>query len=81
MSNPIIDETGKRYGRLTVLEWAPEEHMRGTFWKCRCDCGAVVIVCGRHLRSGNTRSCGCLRVEKARARAYEIHRQKRERTC
>jgi hypothetical protein len=79
--NRVKDETGNRYGRLTVLERAPEEHMRGAFWLCRCDCGAVVIICGRHLRSGNTRSCGCLRSEIASARINEMHRRKRETPC
>ncbi len=36
---------------------------------CVCDCGAVRIVNGYHLKRGCTQSCGCLKNEKTRARA------------
>lgn len=29
-------------------------------WECMCDCGNTTIVAGNHLRSGETKSCGCL---------------------
>ncbi len=58
------DETGKRYGQLTVIEQAPPpEHVKRkdtAYWRCRCDCGNTVIVVGVSLREGNTASCGCL---------------------
>jgi len=54
-----MDETGKRYGALLVLKRA-KAPSRGVSWLCRCDCGRETIVHGSHLRSGHTRSCGCL---------------------
>ena len=59
---PLIDITGLRFGRLKVLARAGSgaSHAR---WRVRCDCGKEKIVQGRHLRSGDVRSCGCLRVE------------------
>lgn len=51
------DLTGKRFGRLTVIE--PAE--RNGFVKCKCDCGNEYTVQVYRLTSGNTRSCGCLR--------------------
>ena len=33
-------------------------------WKCRCSCGNEIIVQGIKLRNGNTKSCGCVRVNK-----------------
>lgn len=75
----IIDETGRRYGRLTVLERADMPHMKGAWWLCRCDCGAVFPAEGHKLRSGNTRSCGCLREEVSRERMTERWRKYRER--
>ena len=59
----VIDETGHRYGRLTVLN--PQRTSRGLRWLCRCDCGATVLVKGNSLRTGNSTSCGCSRVDAA----------------
>ena len=66
----FIDLTGQKYGRLTVLERGPNEFVGKTKipfvrWVCRCDCGNEVIVRGNDLKSGHTKSCGCLRVDEA----------------
>lgn len=58
----IIDETGKRYGFLTVLSRADSVGGRA-MWKCKCDCGNEKVVPGKHLREGLVRSCGHLRYE------------------
>ena len=55
-----IDETGKRYGKLTVLELDTEKSSKNAFWKCKCDCGTLLTVEGTKLRSGHTQSCGCI---------------------
>src|SRR5690606_32604787 len=36
---------------------------RAARWLCRCDCGEELVVIGTSLRTGNTRSCGCLARE------------------
>ena len=59
----LIDETGNCYGRLTVLGRAENKYQRGrnaAHWWCQCECGSEFTVAGEHLRSGKTRSCGCL---------------------
>ena len=60
-----IDETGNRYGRLTVLykDMSRRFTDRGAYWICKCDCGNIISVSGVNLRSGQT-SCGCISVEK-----------------
>ena len=68
MPRPAIDESGKVYGRLTVLGRSPEQPSAHAYWLCRCECGKLVSVVGAHLRRGNTRSCGCLNMESLRAR-------------
>lgn len=56
---PEINLVGHRYGRLTVIR--KTTHVgRNARWICRCDCGNEKIVYRSSLRSGNTRSCGCL---------------------
>ena len=56
-----IDETGHRFGRLVVLRYSDDQDGFGTKWDCKCDCGNTVTIRGIQLRSGNNRSCGCLR--------------------
>lgn len=55
-----VDETGKRYGKLTVIELDIEKSSKTAYWKCKCDCGTIVSVEGTKLRSKHTQSCGCL---------------------
>ena len=61
MNHNFKDETGNRYGKLTVVSL---DHVKGkAFWMCRCDCGASKVISGDKLRSGNTKSCGCIQDE------------------
>ena len=62
----FVDRRGHQFGRLTVLDRAPNRGRR-VYWRVRCDCGEERIVQSGSLRSGNTRSCGCLQVEVVRA--------------
>lgn len=57
-----VDMTGKRCGKLTVLEQV--EGVKPVTWKCLCDCGNITIVRGGNLRSGGVKSCGCAKFEK-----------------
>lgn len=63
----MVDMTGKRFGRLVVLERAGSTKSKSAAWRCKCDCGSEVIVSGIYLRRGETRSCGCLHREAARS--------------
>lgn len=58
------DLTGRKFGILTVLEFDSKTKNRKIKWKCHCDCGNETIVTGENLRSGNTKSCGCIHKEK-----------------
>lgn len=73
MPMPLIDLTGQRFGRLTVVERAGASKNREALWKCRCDCGNMVVVRSRSLRRGSTASCGCLGRETL---LENIHRSK-----
>lgn len=52
------DLTGRKFSRLTPMR--PVAGFKPTTWLCRCDCGAEVTVRAGNLKSGNTKSCGCL---------------------
>lgn len=61
---PLIDMTGQVYGRYTVLRVAEGRNERAQIcWHCRCECGTERVVPGIELRTGNTRSCGCLKMD------------------
>lgn len=63
MAQPI-DLTEKRFGRLLVIN-REKNYINSSGrtiikWLCRCDCGNEVIVATGELKSGDTKSCGCL---------------------
>lgn len=60
----IIDETGNTYGYLTVKRYAGSRPDGGSLWECDCLCGNTIITRGDSLRSGHTRSCGCVKSYK-----------------
>ena len=51
------DLTDKKFGRLTVVEFASVNKHGKSMWKCRCECGNEIVVVGSHLTSGHTTSC------------------------
>ena len=59
---------GQRFNRYTVIGSAGVSAHGKTQWLCRCDCGNESIVAGGSLHNGHQKSCGCLKVEVARAR-------------
>lgn len=63
----VKDLTGQRFGRWRVLELA-ERRVSGNriavYWKCQCDCGTVKIIRGGNLKTGNSKSCGCINAER-----------------
>lgn len=73
---PYKDLTGQRFGRLLVvgLVDSPAGSNIATKWKCQCDCGNVVEVQSANLKSGCSRSCGCLQKELA-ANKHKTHGQ------
>lgn len=52
-----------KYGRLTVIETFTKRQSNGkmaTYAKCLCDCGNTKTLKMNDLKTGNTKSCGCL---------------------
>lgn len=54
----LRDFTGLRFGKLTVMERAPN-CAYGVAWRCKCDCGSTKNVSMMLLRDRRTSSCGC----------------------
>jgi hypothetical protein len=68
MSNTkAADYVGKTFGRLTVLSIASRNRFGQTLFNCRCDCSETVsnniLININNLKSGDTKSCGCLWAE------------------
>jgi len=60
-STMLEDLTGQKFNKLTVEglnHYNPKT--RQYYWKCSCECGGTAIVYSGHLKSGHTKSCGCL---------------------
>ena len=62
-----LNLVGEKFGKLTVISFYDAKHGHSR-WVCKCDCGSdkQIIVEGIRLKSGNTKSCGCLRINKAK---------------
>jgi hypothetical protein len=67
----LIDITGNKYNRLTVVRKMPTDKLKRTMWLCKCDCGGMSTVNGTYLKTGRTKSCGCYQKEQAREARLE----------
>lgn len=56
----LKDLTGQRFRKLTATKYVGNKH-----WLCQCDCGNVTIVKSCNLKSGHTKSCGCIAREQS----------------
>lgn len=68
----VINITGRRFGKLTVLRLLGRNRNGKVKWMAKCDCGNEVPVEGFYLRNGHTVSCGCKQAEKNHELRY-IH--------
>lgn len=59
------DITNQIFGRLTALRPTAERKSGSVVWECQCECGNIAFVTAKSLKSGNTKSCGCLQRETA----------------
>ena len=55
-----MDIIGKRFNQLTVLAFDGIKDQRKQY-RCRCDCGNITVTYPRYLKSGHTKSCGCIK--------------------
>lgn len=62
--HPRVHE-GEKYGLLTVIGhffMIPDKLFRKAHVVCECQCGKICVVACVLLRSGNTKSCGCWKL-------------------
>jgi hypothetical protein len=69
ISTRFQDLSGQQFAHLTVINRA--DNLYGsTAWLCRCICGTEKVVSGSNLKSGNAKSCGCMRNENKKGRGF-----------
>lgn len=68
-------ESGCVFGKFTIIEFDHKilaSHGYRYYYRCRCSCdGKEIIVREDGLKSGHTKSCGCLQKETAKKLMYK----------
>lgn len=69
----IVDITGKKYNKLTVLGFHHIGKRRRSYWKCQCDCGEIVILRKDSFMYpySKVKSCGCWHREESSKRPHD----------
>jgi hypothetical protein len=60
--NIFVDLTGQRFGKLVEIKRTENNKSGAVMWLCQCDCGNEKITSSGSLRSGGTKSCGCIQT-------------------
>jgi hypothetical protein len=68
MRQPMKNLVGMRFGRWIVQSRAERGRNREARWIAVCDCGTTRVCNGNHLKSGQSRSCGCIRTDRIERR-------------
>lgn len=58
-----LDLLGLKFGRLFVDSASKSDASGKAMWNCICECGNKTVVASGSLKSGNSKSCGCLKIE------------------
>lgn len=73
MARPRLDLSGKKFGRITLVEAVETNEAGQVIWNCKCDCGTEFKAVGSPISKGRRKSCGCLRVEQLSANRPRKH--------
>ena len=68
MGRKSLDLIGKKFGRLTVVEFEGMNQRGKSTWRCQCECGNTCAIEGVKLTSGHTKSCGCYNKDSTKER-------------
>lgn len=72
----IKDITGEKYNRLTAIRYIGKDKHGAAIWLWKCDCGNEKEIVANSVKSGNTKSCGCLKketdIKKCKAKIKDI---------
>ena len=70
----LIDISGNKYHRLTVLSFDHIGERKRSYWKCQCDCGKIVVLRKDQFiyPYSHIKSCGCWHREESSKRLKDI---------
>lgn len=60
---PYKNYIGKKFDRLTVLEYDYNRSGNGSYLLCQCECGNKKVIAATRLITNKARSCGCKLLE------------------
>jgi hypothetical protein len=66
----FIDLTGSEFNSFKVLSLDSSHKTYGSKWLCQCVCGTIKSVYAHNLKSGGTKSCGCLNRDDLTGKRY-----------
>jgi len=75
-----MDSAGDKYNFLTLINYVGKTKQRKSTWLCLCDCGNKKIMVLSRLKSGNTKSCGCIKSKAISDSKYKHGRNQKDRT-
>ncbi len=75
--NREINLIGKKFGYLRVVKRKKNIGNKKS-WLCECRCGELLIISGNNLKTGNTKSCGCLKKEIDEKNLHLIEKRKKD---
>jgi hypothetical protein len=67
--------SGRRFGRLLVLNRGKKSSSGKYYWLCRCDCGIEKQIAGYALKRGQ-KSCNCLWKENNSGKTHGMYKTK-----
>ncbi len=71
MGRKVIDLTGQKFGKLTVIRMDDSDKWGKLMWLCKCECGNEKTIQGNRLKVGKTQSCGCLRLKNIATHSFK----------
>lgn len=69
-----IDIIGKRFGKLTVLEFDHKDKNRKKYYLCKCDCGNTKVINRNNLVTGGSKSCGCTNISRLKQATHKYNK-------
>ena len=67
-----MDLVKQKFNRLEVIKFSHNDKYSRRIWKCKCECGNIVLASTNSLRRNNTKSCGCLQKEMTSVQGKKI---------